>query len=78
MQDFVKTKFEKLNKKIDRVSKAQKAGVSIPTGESDSNVLSTVGKDHPIMNALEESLKWKVEAQNRKQSEMLAQMEDRI
>ena len=30
------------------------------------------------MNALEESMKWKIEAQSRKQSEMLAQMEERI
>lgn len=30
------------------------------------------------MNALEESLKWKLEAQNRKQSEFLAQMDERI
>ena len=30
------------------------------------------------MKALEESLKWKVEAETRKQSEMIAQIEERL
>ena len=33
----------------------------MPTGESDLNT-----KDNPLMNALEESLKWKLEAEKRK------------
>ena len=43
----------------------------MPTGESDSNMFAN-GKDNPLMNAVEESLKWKLEAQSRKQNEFLA------
>ena len=36
------------------------------------------GKDNPFLNAVEESVKWKIEAQNRKQNEWTAQIEERI
>ena len=76
VQDFVKTKFDKLNKRIDVVKKSQKQGLGLDTIEDKGEIQTS--QNNPLMKALEESLKWKVEAETRKQSEMIAQIEERL
>lgn len=77
VQDFVKTKFEKLNKKIDTLKKTQKAGISLEAALGDKGEVQTTS-NNPLIKALEESLKWKVEAESRKQGEVIAQIEERL
>ena len=64
VQDFVKTKFDKLNKRIDVVKKSQKQGLGLDTIEDKGEIQTS--QNNPLMKALEESLKWKVEAETRK------------
>ena len=72
----MKTKFDKLNKRIDVIKKYQKQGLGLDTIEDKGEIQTS--QNNPLMKALEESLKWKVEAETRKQSEMIAQIEERL
>ena len=58
------------------VKKSQKQGLGLDTIEDKGEIQTS--QNNPLMQALEESLKWKVEAETRKQSEMIAQIEERL